>query len=113
MLAHGRRMHALEFEGELLPSDRPTIPVPRPEESGVRLGVSRVAFSAATLDVVVCDLTRDPRSEDYVPRAALRSGFFPARCTTSGRAKRVDQNEQPPATSAVRVCSASQATRRG
>lgn len=62
-------MHALEVEGELLnarlgPNDRPTIPVPR--ESGVRLGVTRVVLAAATVDVVTCDLSGDPRSEDFV-----------------------------------------------
>jgi hypothetical protein len=67
-------MHALDFEGELLATDRPTIPAPRPDESGVQLKVTRVAYAGASVDVVVCDLTRDPRSEDYMP--ALRSGFF-------------------------------------
>ncbi len=93
-------MHALEFEGELLTSERPTIPVPPPRESGVRLKVARIAWSFATVDVVVCDLTRDPRSEDYVPteraRAPKRSGLFLARCS-------VDQNESPPSTSTVRA----------
>jgi hypothetical protein len=65
-------MHALEYEGELLPSERPTIPVPAPRESGVRLKVSQIAWPAATVDVVVCDLSRDPRSEDYLARPALR-----------------------------------------
>lgn len=62
-------MHALDVEGELLSvNDRPTIPVPAPRESGVRLRVARmsVPLVAATLDLVVCDLTRDPRSEEYV-----------------------------------------------
>jgi hypothetical protein len=101
-------MHALEFDGELLASERPTIPVPPPRESGVRLKVARLAFSAATVDVVVCDLTRDPRSEDYRPspypatrstpaKAVHRSGFYPARCTSS------PQNERPPSTSIVRA----------
>ena len=64
-LADSRRMHALDFEGELLSvNDRPTIPVPAPRESGVRLRVARksVPLIAATIDLVVCDLTRDPRS---------------------------------------------------
>lgn len=63
-------MHALDFEGELLSvNDRPTIPVPAPRESGVRLRVARrsVPLIAATIDLVVCDLSRDPRSESYVP----------------------------------------------
>ena len=65
-------MHALEFEGELLSvNDRPTIPVPAPRESGVRLRVARksVPLVAATVDLVVCDLTRDPRSEEHVADA--------------------------------------------
>lgn len=103
-------MHALEVEGELLASDRPTIPVPPPRESGVRLKVSRVALSAATVDVVVCDLSNDPRSEDFAPitlrsgrppdprsQRVLRSGFFPS----SGAA--ANQNERPPSTSTVRA----------
>jgi hypothetical protein len=49
------------------PEDRPTIPVPAPRESGVRLSVARVPWPAATVDVVVCDLSRDPRSEDFAP----------------------------------------------
>ena len=41
-LADSPRMHALDFEGELLSvNDRPTIPVPAPRESGVRLRVAR------------------------------------------------------------------------
>jgi hypothetical protein len=63
-------MHALDVEGELLTAnERPTIPVPAPRESGVRLRVARksVPLVAATVDLVVCDLTRDSRSEDYVP----------------------------------------------
>ena len=78
--------------------DRPTIPVPAPRESGVRLKVARVAYAAATVDVVVCDLTRDPRSESFVP-------FVPptphlARC---GVVVDLFQNERPPSTSIVRA----------
>jgi hypothetical protein len=86
-------MHALEFEGEQLASERPTMPVPAPRESEVRLIVSRIAYSAATVDVVVCDLSRDSRSEDYISRVAT-SGFALARCR---------QNERPPSTSIVRA----------
>jgi hypothetical protein len=43
--------------------ERPTIPAPR--ESGIRLQVERVPGGAATVDIVVCDLRRDPRSEAY------------------------------------------------
>jgi len=125
-------MHALEVEGELLPSERPTIPVPAPRESGVRLKVARVASFAATVDVVVCDLSRDPRSEDYVPRAARASGIAPRMSIAKAQpgprlvphaphalrlaqpAPRLDelddpgepsrsQNERPPSTSIVRA----------
>jgi hypothetical protein len=101
-------MHALEFEGELLgyelASERPTIPVPPPRESGVRLRVARVAYFGATVDVVVCDLSRDPRSEDFVPRPAHRSGFYPARCVPQGvRSLAVAQKDSPPSTSMVRA----------
>jgi hypothetical protein len=92
-LAPPEGMHALEIEGELLASERPTIPVPAPLESGIRLKVAKVAWGAVTVDVVLCDLSRDPRSEDYLPRAAS-SGFFLA---GSG------QNERPPSTSIVRA----------
>ena len=63
-------MHALDLEGELRPAnERPTIPVPAPRESGVRLRVARLSVPhvAATIDIVVCDLSRDPRSEEYTP----------------------------------------------
>lgn len=67
---HRRRaMHALDFEGELLSTnERPTIPVPAPRESGVRLRVARksVQPTGVTVELVVCDLTRDQRSEEYV-----------------------------------------------
>lgn len=58
-------MHALDVSGELLASERPTIPVPPPRDSGVRLQVEKKAYYAATVDVVVCDLSRDPRSEEF------------------------------------------------
>jgi hypothetical protein len=54
-------------------NDRPTIPVPAvpsPRDSGVRLKIAHVEWPAATVDVVVCDLSRDPRSEDYAPERA-------------------------------------------
>ena len=114
-LARGARMHALEFEEErgalveqegaveLLACDRPTIPVPAPRESGVRLRVSRVAYAAATVDVVVCDLSRDPRSESFVDTAPHGVGadhVGPARC---GVVVELFQNERPPSTSIVRA----------
>ena len=100
-------MHALEFDGELA-SERPTIPVPEPRDSGVRLRVARVAYGVATVDVVVCDLSRDPRSEDYMPRTAHRSGFFPAQCVPEGirslgLVRSAAQNDNPPSTSTVRA----------
>ena len=104
-------MGALEVEEELgwdgLPAcDRPTIPVPAPRESGVRLKVSRVAYAAATVDVVLCDLSRDPRSESFIDTAAHRAGSglpgsIPlARC---GVVVSLFQNERPPSTSIVRA----------
>ena len=45
--------------------ERPTIPVPR--ESGIQLRMTKVLYAAATVDVVLCDRSRDPRSEDYLP----------------------------------------------
>ena len=120
-------MHALEVEEEqgdwderLAARDRPTIPVPAPRESGVRLKVSRVAYGAATVDVVVCDLTRDPRSESFVETAPHRSGWIPARCglvvdlfqiagltrhelAVAEGYSEVAQNERPPSTSIVRA----------
>ena len=81
-------MHALEIDGELLASERPTIPVPEPRESGVRLKVARIAWAFATVDVVVCDLTRDPRSEDYCSAA---------------EDDRTAQNDRPPSMSTVRA----------
>ena len=35
----------------------------------VFLGLSTLCAGAATVDVVLCDLSRDPRSEDYIERA--------------------------------------------
>lgn len=74
--------------------------------------VERVAYAAATVDVVVCDLSRDPRSEEHVSPAgrmhpAHRSGFFPARTRAAPRfgafAVVVCQNDRPPSTSIVRA----------
>lgn len=85
-------MHALDVVGELLEQDeRPTIPVPPPRDSGVRLRVTRmsVPLVAATVDVVACDLSRDARSEEYVP--------------DEERAAVCAQNDRPPSTSIVRA----------
>lgn len=81
-------MHALELVEEVLAAERPTVPAPPPLESGVRLSCTRVVVSAATVDVVVCDLTRDPRSEDYATGDADAAS---------------SQNESPPSTSTVRA----------
>jgi hypothetical protein len=89
-IASGAGMLAQEMFDELAPNDRPTIPVPAPLESGVRLKVERVSYAAATVDVVLCDLSRDPRSESYpsTPASKLRNDL---------------QNERPPSTSTVRA----------
>ncbi len=68
-------MHALELEGELPntclePNERPTLPAPR--ESTVRPRVTPLPCSGATVDIVVCDLSRDPRSEDFAPERVGR-----------------------------------------
>lgn len=52
----------------LAEDDRPTMPVPEARESGVRLKVAKVAYGFAMIDVVLCDLSRDPRSEYFVDR---------------------------------------------
>jgi hypothetical protein len=98
-------MTALEVGGELTASERPTIPVPEPRESGVRLKVTQLPIFAATVDVVVCDLSRDPRSESYIPqspRAPMRSGSWPAQHGALAKCGGdADQNESPPSTSTV------------
>ena len=94
-------------------SERPTIPVPEPRESGVRLQVAQLPICAATVDIVVCDLSRDPRSESYIfsshtaqardhSRTPRRSGLWTkdhdalAKCGDEP-----SQNERPPSTSTV------------
>jgi hypothetical protein len=72
-------------------TERPTIPVPAPRESGVRLRVARVAYGFATVDVVIADLSRDPRSEGYAGPDEDWSSPGDA------------QNERPPSTSIVRA----------
>lgn len=106
-------MRALESEGERrvveagwdgLPAcDRPTIPVPAPRESGVRLKVERVAYAAATVDVVLCDLTRDPRSDSFIDPTPHRSGAGHAGLARCGAVVDLFQNERPPSTSIVRA----------
>lgn len=47
--------------------DRPTLPVPAPAyESGVRLAAVPISVLGATVDLVMADLTRDPRSESWI-----------------------------------------------
>lgn len=66
-------MGALEVWREALDQDdRPTMPVPEARESGVRLQVAKVAYGFAMIDAVVCDLSRDPRSEFYVQQQEAR-----------------------------------------
>ncbi len=92
-------------------SERPTIPVPEPRESGVRLQVAQLPICAATVDVVLCDLSRDPRSESYIPnvtRAPQRSGLWPAHHDALAKCRDeivpdADQKESPPSTSTVRA----------
>jgi hypothetical protein len=68
-LARNRPMLARTPHDEnepLSPDDRPTIPGPAaPRESGVQLAMVRMPASGATVDIVVCDLSRDPRSEEF------------------------------------------------
>ena len=105
------------------PHERPTIPVPPCRESGIRLKVTRVPCVAATVDVVVCDLSRDTRSEEFSPRAdspgaegppilapkrrrslPLRRLLAAVTAPIRGQAARdPDQNEWPPSTSTVRA----------
>jgi hypothetical protein len=76
-----------DFEEEAPPTER--APVPDDRASGVRLRVSHVAPMAATVDVVVCDLSRDPRSEDYRGDSVLR-GLTRAPAVEVVRALRMD-----------------------
>ena len=91
-------------------SERPTIPVPEPRESGVRLKVAQLPICAATVDIVVCDLSRDPRSESYIPsqararsaRTSRRSGLWPKEHDALAKCgDEPSQNERPPSTSTV------------
>ena len=52
-------------QAERLASERPTIPVPAPTESEDRPDIAKVPSARAAMDVIDCDLSRDPRSEDY------------------------------------------------
>lgn len=61
------RVARLDEPEEVGIHDRPTLPVPPPPfESGVRLGATVISVTGATVDVVTADLSRDPRSEDFV-----------------------------------------------
>jgi hypothetical protein len=57
-------------------TERPTIPMPAPRDSEVRVRTTRVPCPVATVDYVACDCSRDPRSEDFIVRMA--SGVVPA-----------------------------------
>lgn len=70
-------MSSSQIAGEELPlNERPTLPVPAPRESEVRIRTTRIPWPVATLDLVMCDRSRDPRSEDFHNRNA--SGIVPA-----------------------------------
>ncbi|MBX3262590.1 MAG: hypothetical protein KIS78_02315 [Labilithrix sp.] len=51
----------------------------------MRLHLDRVAGGAATVDVVVCDLTRDPRSEDFLLVRRERAPMLRSACGRSAR----------------------------
>ncbi len=70
--------------------ERPTLPAPR--ESGIRLCVEHVEWPAAIVDEVVCDLSRDPRSEDYAPERASNVSVLRRRVP---RARRIDLPRPP------------------
>lgn len=64
------RVTRLDDPDELGIHDRPTLPVPAPPfESGVRLGATVISVTGASVDIVTADLTRDPRSEDFIEAA--------------------------------------------
>ena len=111
-------------EASDFPNDRPTIPAPPCRDSGVRFKISRVPLHAATIDIVLCDLSRDPRSEDWdgvarraTPRGWLgspqdelepprpaRHALLPPPSEPPGAAgDPFLQNERPPSTSIVRA----------
>lgn len=99
-VARGPR--GLDAPDDLPVTERPTIPAPPARESGVRLKVQRAEYGSVTVDVVVADLSRDPRSESYAGRAGGEGEDAPR---SAGRAEREDapQNERPPSTSIVRA----------
>jgi hypothetical protein len=104
----GRQPEGRMEDEDLSPNDRPTIPVPPPRDSGIRLAVTRVPIGAATVDAVLCDLSRDPRSENWVGEGAtqvedelLSALADPDAAPSSDRLR--DQNERPPSTSIVRA----------
>jgi hypothetical protein len=75
-------MHAAKLDRDVAEararpvSERPTIPVSAPRASRVRLDVTHIQCGAARVDTVVCDLTRDPRSEDFAadrPREPIKT----------------------------------------
>lgn len=71
----GEPMAAPDRDDALEPiCDRPTIPVPAPGESGVRLQVAKRPLTAAVVDVVLCDLSRDARSESFIDANHLDEG---------------------------------------
>jgi hypothetical protein len=104
--ALGREPRVDDDEASLSIRDRPTMPAPPvPHESGLRLRAgSPSSFASAVVDVVVCDLSRDPRSESFrlhVVRDPLQSACksMPVGNDRNGS----PQNERPPSTSTVRA----------
>ena len=87
---------------ELSENDRPTVPAPAPRESEIRLRTTRIPSGGATVDVVVCDLSQDPRSEDFRPRPAARVAILPPPRRARPRVE-LAQNDMPPSTSTVRA----------
>ena len=70
-------MSSSHVAGEEIPlNERPTLPVPAPRESEVRIRTTRMPWPVATLDLVMCDRSRDPRTEEFHARNA--SGVVPA-----------------------------------
>jgi hypothetical protein len=89
--------------------ERPTLPAPAPRESGLQLKAPPLC--GIVVDAVVCDLSRDPRSEDFsprsrAPRAPSRDGGVIAKLRLVARAAVSGwspQNDMPPSTSIVRA----------
>ncbi len=53
-----------DFENAL----RETLPAPPMVDSGIRVQTTRMPLASVQADIVMCDLSRDPRSDDYTRR---------------------------------------------